>query len=199
MSNDLVKEKEEEIKLNFYTVSVMLSALIAAAATVVSFIFTAKPANDTTDFWFGKDVSYIIIDQMEPDIFPGSKADKYLVMAYVVAGLCLIGTVSAIIATLRVSDKTKKPALICGLITFATAIAAVIVCVSARSYAEDLCTTYLGNNQEVLDIMGIKKGSNYNIYTYCFVAVIVNCVVQAVGLLGLFAGKIKWNKDGKTY
>lgn len=177
----------DELHVGFYTGSVLVSILIAAATTVFTFIFTAKPVMTIIEEWFGVD-DRLINEFYRLSIFTQADADRQLAFAWVVAGLSVVVTVLMIFITIISTNRLKKPPLLMGIISFVISLAMVIVNISARISADKL-----------LKDCAFESSRVPNLYDYCMIAVIVNCIAQLVCVIGIGVGKIKWDREGSAY
>lgn len=186
-------ENQKELKLSFYSLSVILAVVVSTVNTVITFINTAK-----ADYYYllskigsgmgeNKDLYMELYTAL---IFDDGGSDVMMKRAYIVAILSAVSTVLLIIALAKVPRQEKKPSIIMTLLALILSAGAVVAFFFLRDYASDCY-------EKALDIYQLNGKRQFSLHDYCFIGCIANTVCSLLAFVGTFTAALKYKKENK--
>lgn len=192
MSTNENNQDTSEVKLGFYTGSVMIATLSSAAAMVLSLLFFARAPYYVVKSYFGKDMIEEFLDLYRECVFSADDEKKLFAMTLVAGILSAISAVMMLVAIARIMDPLKKPAVIPTIIATSCELVALVIYISTIMSNKRLIDTFFEDYEA-------EFGKMMSMYNYSFIAVAVNFTLLIVAVIGVLVGKAKWISDGKAY
>ena len=200
---EIVYQAAPDPTMTFYTAFAILAALVSVAATAFSTIFAVDPATRAANTVIGKFevLSDPVSMQWFVDDMMADKNAKIFRILVIIAAVCvLITALVSLYVAIRSINPEKKPLMLLGLVSFAFALAAILLFVFAHHFItlalDDARAAY---ETIYKDIDFSNTGIFDVIYYGNLIASGANVLFAGVNVFAILYGYNRFMRDGRAF